>query len=31
MGSGGLRRVWKGQGGSGGSRKVREDPEGYEA
>ena len=31
MGPGGLRRVWKGQRGSGGSRRsewVREDPEG---
>ena len=28
MGPGGLRRVWKGQGGSGRSGRVREDPEG---
>ena len=31
MGPGGLRRVWKGQGGSAGSgrsERVREDPEG---
>ena len=28
MDPGGLRRVWKGQGGSGRSGRVREDPEG---
>ena len=28
MGPGGLRRVWKGQGGSIRSGRVREDPEG---